>query len=223
MTRPFLISQTMSNRAAADFDPRHQGARYKNVRPKPAASLILIKTFADEAPRFLLGQRAASLAFLPGYFVFPGGRLERKDRHVTAAQPISADKIGPNAARLAACALRELTEETGLSLPSNEQLSYVARAITPPGHIRRYDTRFFARVVGPDFGPSHQIVPQDDELSPIGWFSRRDIEPDKIHFITNLVLDEVEKRLALAPSLENVTLPVPCYRFRYGKAIVEHA
>ena len=191
------------------------------MRPQPAASIILIKR-SPIGPSFLMGKRADTLAFLPGYFVFPGGRLERQDRAKSARHAISEEKLGTLGQPLAACALRELTEETGLTAPENMRLNYVARAITPPGHIKRYDTRFFAALVAEDYGPKHTILPLDNELDPIDWFARRDIEPDKIHRITNLVLDEVEKRLALAPTLENIALPVPCYRFRHGKAVVEY-
>ncbi|MEO0544230.1 MAG: NUDIX hydrolase [Pseudomonadota bacterium] len=211
----------MTEPVAADFDPRHKGKRHRNLRPKPAASLILIKQHAD-GPRFLLGKRAETLAFLPGYFVFPGGRLERSDRANNVTTPVFGEKIGRHAARLAACAHRELAEETGLHLPGSTRLSYVARAITPPYHVRRYDTRFFACVVDDEFGAPQNIKPQDDELDPIGWFSRADVQPDKLHRITSLVLSEVEKRLSGHSTLENDAIPIPCFRFRHGKPVVEY-
>ena len=211
----------MGERTAFDFDPRHKGARHKNMRPKPAASIILIKP-SSNGPRFLMGKRADTLAFLPGYFVFPGGRLERQDRAKKALPPASAEKLGPLGERLAACALRELTEETGLTAPEDLQLNYVARAITPPGHIRRYDTRFFTAYVDEDFGQRHMILPQDDELDPIDWFARRDIPPEKLHRITALVLDAVESFLSAEPNREAKGTRIPCFRFRHGKAVVEY-
>ncbi|MEL6202403.1 MAG: NUDIX domain-containing protein [Pseudomonadota bacterium] len=211
----------MTDETVADFDPRHVAARHKNTRPKPAASIILVKP-TPNGHSFLMGKRAETLAFLPGYFVFPGGRLEREDRDKSAAMPRRSEKIGPLAQGLAACALRELTEETGLLAPENAQLVYVARAITPPRHIRRYDTRFFATIVDRDYGLKQAISPQDDELDPIDWFMRSDIPPEKLHRITALVLDTVETGLRAASKLEASELPVPCFRFRNGKPVVEY-
>ncbi|MEO1747220.1 MAG: NUDIX hydrolase, partial [Pseudomonadota bacterium] len=211
----------MPTATAVDFDPRHKGARHKNMRPKPAASIILIKP-AVSGPRFLMGKRAETLTFLPGYFVFPGGRLERQDRANRALPPAGEEKLGTLGARLVACARRELTEETGLAAPENMPLNYIARAITPPGHIRRYDTRFFAAIVDEDFGPKHMIFPQDNELDPIDWFARNDIPPEKLHRITTLVLDAVETFLSARPDRDAKDHPIPCFRFRHGKAVVEY-
>ena len=78
--------------------------------------------------RVLLGKRHPSLKFMPGKFVFPGGRLERGDRAMTVAGPLDlrdearltracAGAKGEDFARaLALAAIRECFEETGLAL-----------------------------------------------------------------------------------------------------------
>jgi 8-oxo-dGTP pyrophosphatase MutT (NUDIX family) len=88
--------------------------------------LILIDGKGKTA-RVLLGKRHPSLKFMPGKFVFPGGRLERGDRAMVVAGPLdSRDEArllktrinaGPDFPRaLALAAIRECFEETGLAL-----------------------------------------------------------------------------------------------------------
>jgi 8-oxo-dGTP pyrophosphatase MutT (NUDIX family) len=75
----------------------------------------------------LLGKRHERHRFLPGKFVFPGGRVEVKDRLMPAAAPLhrgDAERLmhrvkHPSLAKAAAFALaaiRETYEETGLML-----------------------------------------------------------------------------------------------------------
>lgn len=74
-----------------------------------------------------MGRRHHGHKFMPGKFVFPGGRLERSDRFMAAASELSGDTEARLAARvsrpsdkrgraLALTALRETYEETGLLL-----------------------------------------------------------------------------------------------------------
>ena len=50
-----------------------------NVRPKDAATLILIDRSGAE-PQVLLGRRHPGHKFLPGNYVFPGRRVEAAAR-----------------------------------------------------------------------------------------------------------------------------------------------
>jgi len=71
-------------------------------------------------------QRAASLAFLGGYWSFPGGRVEAGDRSAVAA------------------AVREIREETGLALPAEPSgFAPAGRWVTPTFSPIRYDTRYY--------------------------------------------------------------------------------
>ena len=54
-------------------------------RPRDAATLIVIRR-DGATPRILLGQRHGSHAFMPGKFVFPGGRLDAAD--YTSTRPV---------------------------------------------------------------------------------------------------------------------------------------
>jgi 8-oxo-dGTP pyrophosphatase MutT (NUDIX family) len=97
--------------------------RWPNVRPKDAATMIIIDRSRKE-PRILMGKRHDGHKFMPGKFVFPGGRVEPADRHMKvtgALDAICEERLArltrPSAIRgraLALAAIRETCEETGL-------------------------------------------------------------------------------------------------------------
>src|SRR4051795_4088725 len=97
-------------------------------RPVDAATLILVDRTVS-TPKVLVGKRHDNVVFMPGKFVFPGGRVDRTDNRVPVAAPIpkaleqnllkGSPKITPSRARsLAVAAIREACEETGLCLGS---------------------------------------------------------------------------------------------------------
>ena len=99
---------------------------FPNVKPRDSATLILIDR-SDTVPKVLLGRRHQRHRFLPGKFVFPGGRIEPADRLMAVSAPLHEHHVAklmqrvkrPSAAKAAAFALaavRETYEETGLML-----------------------------------------------------------------------------------------------------------
>jgi len=105
---------------------------FPNVTPKDAATLILLDRTGPE-PKVLMGKRHDRHVFMPGAYVFPGGRLDAIDRTMPVAgslnshaeQKLMAQTKRPNAAKaraLALAAVRETFEETGLLLgmPTSE-------------------------------------------------------------------------------------------------------
>jgi 8-oxo-dGTP pyrophosphatase MutT (NUDIX family) len=97
-----------------------------NRPPKDAATLILLDR-GGPVPKVLLGRRHQGHAFVPGRFVFPGGRLDPSDRRMTVASPLDPRTEAklmrhtrrPSAAKaraFALAAIRETFEETGLLL-----------------------------------------------------------------------------------------------------------
>src|ERR1700754_116870 len=95
-------------------------------RPVDAATLILVDRNAA-TPKVLVGKRHDKVVFMPGKFVFPGGRVDKSDNRIPVAAPITpqleanlvkgSPKITPSRARsLAVAAIREACEETGLCL-----------------------------------------------------------------------------------------------------------
>jgi 8-oxo-dGTP pyrophosphatase MutT (NUDIX family) len=94
--------------------------------PRDAATLMLIDR-SGAKPKVLLGRRHPGHKFMPGKFVFPGGRTEAFDRVMPAASELHPDmqikllervkEQQPTMARgLALAAVREMAEETGLLL-----------------------------------------------------------------------------------------------------------
>jgi 8-oxo-dGTP pyrophosphatase MutT (NUDIX family) len=129
--------------------------------PRDAATLMLIDRSEAAAPKVLLGRRHHGHKFMPGKFVFPGGRIETLDRAMPAASELHPDtqkkllervkEPGADVARgLALAAVRELCEETGLLLG-------VTRDVPPsaPGDIW---VEFAKARVHPDLANIHFIA-----------------------------------------------------------------
>lgn len=233
-------SEALTERMTASERER----RWPNVRPRDAATLIILDR-SEAAPKVLMGRRHAGHKFMPGKFVFPGGRIELTDRHMPVAgvlrerteAALSARVVRPPhhlGRALALAAIRETFEETGLIigtrehgapdavpegswaafrehgiLPDLETLDFVARAITPPGRPKRFDTRFFtidrtaiAHEIGGVTGP-------DAELTELAWVDLVAARKLDLPTITTVMLDELEARLAAGFSPH---LPVPFYR-----------
>src|SRR4029079_15491081 len=67
-------------------------AKARALRPRDAATLIIIDDTSGEA-RILLGRRRADMVFMPGRYVFPGGRVDRTDRLVDAGSDLNRDDL----------------------------------------------------------------------------------------------------------------------------------
>lgn len=106
-----------------DPGPKPRDAKPRAVRPRDAATLILIRP-TSAAPEILMGKRSAGHKFMPGKFVFPGGRVDPADtrlNHDTDLRPEVLTRLaqhgGERLARaLARAAIRETFEEAGLLL-----------------------------------------------------------------------------------------------------------
>ncbi|MER8953020.1 NUDIX hydrolase [Mesorhizobium sp. M0833] len=223
----------------------------KPIRPRDAATLILLDGKGDEI-LVLMGRRHAHHAFMPGKFVFPGGRTDPADSHIPTATALHPDeearltagigRTSPARARaIALSAIRETYEEAGLLIgqkgvfatakrdwqgfvehrviPSLQALRFVARAITPPNRVRRFDTRFLAAwrddvaVELPDGGPTNEL--EDVVWLPLAKARQADI-PD----ITRTVLEGLETRLAQDPLLSPGGR-VPFYRLVRNRFVRE--
>ncbi len=99
---------------------------FPDSEPRDAATIMLIDR-AGALPKVLLGRRHAGHKFMPGKFVFPGGRIEAQDRNMQAATELHPDTQAKLMARVAEpsaelargfalAAVREMAEETGLLL-----------------------------------------------------------------------------------------------------------
>lgn len=219
------------------------------LRPRDAATLLLLDRKGNDV-LVLMGRRHANHAFMPGKFVFPGGRTDPADSRIDVASnlhPEEEAKLTARAGRtstvraraIALSAIRETYEEAGLLIgtkgafasnkhdwqgfvthgvrPSLASVRFVARAITPPGRVRRFDTRFLAAwrsdvaVELPDGGPT-------DELEELVWLPLAEAKETDVPTITRTILGEIEKRLADDPLLRPGG-PVPFYRMQHNRFI----
>lgn len=148
-----------------------------------------------------MGQRGAGAAFMPSKYVFPGGAVDPGD-DLAAPLPLSPDcarrlALAAPPGPLIAAALRELAEETGLSLRADGPcLRYVFRAITPPGRSRRFDARFFLADATNCSGDAETFSGASDELSHLHWIGLAEARALDLPFITEVVLAEVTNLLS---------------------------
>ena len=148
-------------------------------------------------------------------------------------------KITPSRARaLAIAAIRETCEETGLCLgrkhssvspalsgswqpfaeagllPDPSSLFLITRAITPPGRIRRFDTRFFAADASAIAHHVDGVIHADAELVELVWVELGSKPLAELHPMTKNVLGELERRLAAGPLRHDAD--VPFFHFHGG-------
>ncbi len=163
---------------------------------RDAACIILIDGTASSS-RLLMGRRRVDQIFLPDKWVFPGGRVDDGDRECALAEQFTGL---PQWLRPFACAaIRELHEETGLRWRTSTRdkgLFPLARAVTPPGRVRRYDTWFFSANAG---DAAAKPFDGDGELLDLAWFTLDDARRLDVPTITRLMLEEAA-RLIAAPA-----------------------
>src|ERR1700742_1951080 len=139
-------------RQQGSAEARHDGPP---ATPRPAASIVLLRRGGKHSQRaleVLLLKRSEAAAFMPGVWVFAGGSVEPEDGE------------GPDGYR--ACARRELREEAGIELPTEEELVPFTRWITPEVVSRRFDAWFFLALA-----PAHTPPKVDgSEITEARWF-----------------------------------------------------
>src|SRR5256714_2467581 len=218
-------------------------------RPVEAATLILVDRSAS-TPKVLVGKRHDNVVFMPGKFVFPGGRVDRTDNRVPVAAPIpkaleqnllkGSPKITPSRARsLAIAAIREACEETGLCLgrtcnnaspdltgawkpfseagllPDPSGLFLIARAITPPGRVRRFDTRFFTADASNIAHRVEGVIHADAELVELASVEIGSEPLAHAHGLTKSVPADSDRRLGTGPLSHDAA--VPFFHFHGGR------
>lgn len=210
----------MSEPFDAEMDLRDAANVGSRQRPRDAATLIL--TRGERNLEVLMGRRASSHVFMADKWVFPGGRIDPSDFRAHASGDLDTDTArrlemempSRRARALALTAIRETFEETGLilgksapevsvagpwreyrqagALPDLSALTYIARAITPPGRTRRFDARFFT-------APIEALRDPDDiagsgELDEVAWLPIEEAMTLELPSITRFVLCEALER-----------------------------
>lgn len=217
------------------------------LQPRDAATLVIVDRVKG-VPRVLMGRRRLDQVFMPGKYVFPGGRVDDSDHTVESAdelRPLEVAKLlidmkeTPSPARaraLALAAVRETFEEAGLVIgmetksltpveapgwceffgcgfrPKIGPLTLFARAITPPGRPRRYDTRFFC--ISAD-EISHKVDTSDGELSGLHWLTIEEARSLDIPAITRIILEDLTDFLK-GGNTGTPQAPIPYYHQRHG-------
>ncbi len=101
------------------------------VEPRPAATVVMLRD-GDAGPQVLLLRRQRSSAFVPGAWVFPGGRVDEADADPDLARRLGlADDIVPPRPYWAA-AIREAFEETGVLLATDADGARAPTAAADP-------------------------------------------------------------------------------------------
>lgn len=214
------------------------------LRPRDAATLIIVRRDGMATPRVLMGKRHASHAFMPNKFVFPGGRLDPADcriEPIADLDPAVRDKLlarmrGPatptRARGLAMAAVRETFEEVGIVIgrPSAEArpssrspawqafldtgyrpdlsgMRLFARAITPPGRPRRFDTRFFIAEASAAVNADEPVRAASEELLDPYWVTIEEARALDLPSITREILRRLDEALA-APKPFDPAVPI---------------
>ncbi len=233
MTKPFD--------SAADLkDAPNVGAR---LRPSNAATLILVRRDKGAPQVLMGRRAEghvfmASKWVFPGGRV-DGGDITAPSATELKPEVVTHPALGASrgvARGLGIAAVRETFEEAGLMLakpatyekapprtwrefaekgvaPDLASLSFIARAITPPGRARRFDARFFLA----EANALVHMEPEtgDRELDEIAWLRLSDTGGLDLPQITRFVLGEVTERLA------DPNRDVPFVRMVRGKHVVE--
>jgi 8-oxo-dGTP pyrophosphatase MutT (NUDIX family) len=144
---------------------------------------------------------------------------------------------------LAVAAIREACEETGLCLgkptsgnakteiaklkgewqpfadagllPDPSGLFLIARAITPPGRVRRFDTRFFTADASAIAHRVQGVIHPDAELVKLVWVELGSESLADLHPMTKRVLRELDLRLKAGPLSH--AAEIPFYHFYSGQ------
>jgi 8-oxo-dGTP pyrophosphatase MutT (NUDIX family) len=137
--------------------------------PRPAATVILLRgggRHADRVLEVLLVQRNPGARFMPGVWVFPGGAVGDDDAEATRASGADlAPELDDDERVHRTCAVRELAEEAGISVPASELRPW-SRWITPEQVPIRFDTRFYLALA-----PAHSPPrPDGAETVDARWF-----------------------------------------------------
>ncbi len=196
----------------------------RDVPIRDAATLVLMRRTPTET-RVLLGQRSKGHQFMPNSYVFPGGRVDEGDEAPPSLSEMSDACVASLSVRakrparaFAMTSIRETFEETGLLVgrpeksevsldgswqsffdhgvtPCLQGITFVGRALTPPGPPRRFDTRFL--LADADEVLADDRPPLDGaELSDLQWIEIKAAQSLNLPSVTRFVLEDIQKRLA---------------------------
>jgi 8-oxo-dGTP pyrophosphatase MutT (NUDIX family) len=190
------------------------------LKPKDAATLLIIRG-GEEVLMGVRSAKHAFMpnkyVFPGGRVDRADGLVPRPiDLQPDVAAKLERGAPSPNRARaLAMAAVRETFEEAGMILgaphdtriktaspdwkpfyasglvPALDKLEYIARAITPPGRPRRFDTRFL--MVDADHLTG--AIDGNGELLNLNWVKLKDAQSLDLPNITRLIIEIARRRI----------------------------
>lgn len=130
------------------------------VTPVPAATAVVHRGNGSSL-EVVMCRRSATLQYLGGAWVFPGGKVDPADAGASALD------------RARSAAVRETLEETSLELDP-EALTYSAHWTTPEGRERRYASHYF---FASHSALTHDVAPVHDgsEIHEACWVTPKDM------------------------------------------------
>ena len=109
MNRPDHLKGNMSKDALEEAAAMDGSKRSPNMRPKDASTLIILDGKGTN-PKVLMGRRHEGHKFMPGLFVFPGGKVDRHDGSVqaetelqNAETAVAHGEVAPRIQRVIVC------------------------------------------------------------------------------------------------------------------------
>jgi 8-oxo-dGTP pyrophosphatase MutT (NUDIX family) len=144
--------------------------------PVAAATVLLLRDEPQGGFSVFMVQRSMKSSFMPGAYVFPGGKVDPQDY----GQPVDLDddavlsrfdselSLADARAHLVA-AVREVAEEAFVSLESVAGMQVFSRWVTPAIESRRFDTWFLIAKMPAGARPRHD----DHEVVASRWVQPR--------------------------------------------------
>ena len=194
----------------------------KIVKPVDAGSLVIYQ-MKGQRIQVLMGRRGSKAKFQPGFYVFPGGVLEKSDHKAKFTNKIDQNSIkymavGNKASKansLALTSIREAYEEVGLvfgkRIPSTEKKTdgkweyFQKNNICPDLGVLEY----LGRAITPNYLPiryharffsiniKHLLTKEtaDGELEDIKWVDLEETDTVKMMGVQKMILNVLKTRL----------------------------
>ncbi|MGX1196099.1 NUDIX hydrolase [Parvibaculum sp. MBR-TMA-1.3b-4.2] len=223
---------------------QHAAPKTRAVRPRDAASLVLIDRSGEE-PCILMGRRHSKMSFVPDAFVFPGGKLDATDEKAKPATAFDAEMkaqiaqtpaLSRRAEALAMAAIRETMEETGLLIAAPGDVGEasgdawspfrdqgLAPHLAPLRFVARAITptespiRFHARFYAAPAGIATGELRGSGELEDLDWYPLSQALKLPVIDVTEFVLHEVQGGM---PEQASGDRPVPLFAYRNGRPLL---
>ena len=166
-----------SNRLPAGFAERVESPPQPPAPARPAATVVLVRD-CETGPEVLLLQRHHASGFVPGAYVFPGGRVDEEDAMPALKERAGAlaDVANPALSYWMA-AIREVFEETGVLLAADATGRVAPDATAEPRLAEWRDKLLGRRATLGDLLEAQGLLPSVAEMVYCGHWITPVAEP----------------------------------------------